>query len=110
MEINLHVRSRSNFINFFGTFSILSAILLICLWQSSLYAQDWKEEFDEICSKVNIAHTLKVEQLQELIHRADLLIRKLQSMDIKSKRLYIFRLKKCKKFFQYNVEIKNKPN
>jgi ribosome-binding protein aMBF1 (putative translation factor) len=71
-----------------------------------VYAQSWKDEFDEICAKVNIAHTLSEKQLTELINRADTLIKKLEKMDMKSKRLYIFRLEKCKKFFQYNLELK----
>ncbi|RMG03440.1 MAG: hypothetical protein D6726_05625 [Nitrospirae bacterium] len=66
----------------------------------------WKKEFDEICAKVQVGNDLKKEELEELVKRADTLMEDIKKLDIPSKKVYIFRLKKCKKFFQYIIELK----
>lgn len=67
---------------------------------------EWKKEFDEICAKVQVGNDLKKEELEALIKRADTLIEDIEKLNIPSKKVYLFRLKKCKRFFQYIIELK----
>ncbi len=66
----------------------------------------WQEEFEEICSMVQAGDALTKEELNELIERADKLMEEIKKLDIPSKKVYLFRLKKCRKFFEYILELK----
>jgi hypothetical protein len=86
-------------------------ILLVCLafiflLAPAASADDWRAEFDEICSKVELAESLSLEELNALVERADELLPKIQSSDNPQKKVYIFRLKKCRNFLNYIIELK----
>jgi len=70
------------------------------------HARDWHEEFEYICSKVETGDTLNREELKTLIERAGSLLKTIETIDEPSKKVYIFRLKKCKEFFEYLIELK----
>ncbi len=89
---------------------IIIALTILGLVLPVYGQEDWKKDFEDICARVNTAHTLTVKELKDLINRADTLIKRLQKMDLKAKRLYIFRLKKCRSFYQYSLELKEKPD
>jgi hypothetical protein len=71
-------------------------------------AEDWRTEFDEICSKVQEGNSLDEEELRALIRRADVLMERIRNLDIEPKNVYLFRLKKCRAFFQYIIEPKER--
>lgn len=78
---------------------------------STADAQDnWLEEFEEICSMVIASHSLSLDELQSLIERSDALLTRIEDSDEPSKKVYIFRLKKCRSFFQYIIELKKRDN
>ncbi len=70
------------------------------------YAKDWHEEFEHICSKVQTDDALSIEELKSLIERSEALLKIIENLDEPSKKMYIFRLKKCKAFFEYLIELK----
>lgn len=84
----------------------ISVLIISFIINGLSYAQDWHEEFDSICSKVETGDTLSVEEIRSLIERSEVLLKKIETIDDPSKKVYIFRLKKCKEFFEYLVELK----
>jgi hypothetical protein len=81
---------------------------LICLFILSGIARsgDWHDEFEEICSGVQIAESLGIEELEALVDKAEKLLLQIQALDMPSKKVYIFRLKKCRDFFKFILETK----
>ena len=66
----------------------------------------WKDAFDRICAQTEIATTLSTEQLRQLIKDSDELLHQLGSIKDPWAKVYIFRLKKCKQFFNFALEWK----
>ena len=64
----------------------------------------WKEEFERLCAQTGIAATLPDQQIHDLIKDSDALMEKLESLKDREVRVYIFRLKKCRMFFEYSLE------
>lgn len=72
-------------------------------------AGNWKDSFDDICSKTHGSDTLSVKELQSLIERSDKLMPEIQASDDPSKKIYLQRLKKCKALFEFMIESKKGP-
>jgi len=91
-------------------FFILSliAITLLPAGESLPQEKDWHEEFKYLCSMVDRADSLNMEELNSLIARSDALLKTLETINEPSKKVYIFRLKKCRAFFQYVIELKSR--
>ena len=66
----------------------------------------WKEDFERLCSLMEEASGLPVEKLTELIEESDQLLKTIEVIDDPQKKIYLFRLKKCKNFFVYSLELK----
>jgi len=64
----------------------------------------WKEEFERLCAQTEIAATLPDQQIRDLIKDSDALLEKLESLKDRQVRVYVFRLKKCRMFFEYSLE------
>jgi len=72
-----------------------------------IYAQDsWKAEFDDICSKTDIAMTFTKEELNVLIDRCDKLKTIIETLDESQKKVYLKRLKMCRDMFKFAIESK----
>ena len=87
------------------------AVLVLFIFLTSATALsaekgNWKDRFDEICGKVQIAESLSTEEVQKLIKESEELIKRLQELDQPVKKVYIFRLKKCRSFFQYILQLR----
>ncbi len=67
----------------------------------------WKADFERICAQTEIATSLPEEQLQELIRDADDLLEHLGSLTTPEARVYVFRLKKCRAFFDYALQLRD---
>jgi hypothetical protein len=67
---------------------------------------DWEDEFEDICSKVGAADSFSIEELQALIDRSDKLIEKIKASDNRRKKIFIMRLKKCRNFFAFTIDVK----
>jgi len=59
---------------------------------------------------VEKADSLSMEELGLLIKRSDALLKILETINEPSRKVYIFRLKKCKAFFEYLIELKSAPS
>jgi len=72
----------------------------------------WKEDFKRLCGYTEEASSLSTDQIQELIQESDRLLKTLETLNDPEKKVYIFRLKKCRNFFEYILdlrEVENKP-
>jgi hypothetical protein len=89
---------------YFGKLFFPFSIFLIC--SVSLYAETWRADFDRLCSYTQEAEALSVKELKDLIAECDKLLEVIQKSDIAEKKVYLFRLKKCRNFFDYILSIK----
>jgi hypothetical protein len=65
---------------------------------------DPKEEFERLCGAVEEAPELSPEELTNLIADCDWLLLEFDKMPGPEKKVYIFRLKKCRNFFSFSLE------
>ena len=61
----------------------------------------WKTEFEQICGQTEIATALSPEELRNLISDSDELLEQLEDIEDPGAKIYIFRLRNCKAFFEY---------
>ena len=67
--------------------------------------QSWKKEFERLCAETEIATTLPNQKIRELIRDSDILLEKLESLQGSQTKVYVFRLKKCKMFFEFALQL-----
>jgi hypothetical protein len=84
----------------------LMFFLALALLSAPSIAGSWKESFDEICSKAQVADSLSVNELSTLIERSNKLMPEIQAAEDPSKKIYIHRLNKCKALFEFMIESK----
>ena len=65
----------------------------------------WKEEFERLCAQTEIAATLPDQQIRDLIKDSDALLERLESLRDRQVKVYVFRLKKCRMFFEFALEL-----
>lgn len=74
-----------------------------------VYAEDdWKAEFEDICSKTNDAMALTKEEINSLVSRCDKLKPRIEKIDETQKKVYLKRLQMCKDLFIFVLESKEK--
>jgi hypothetical protein len=81
-------------------------LLFVCLLGVPGAAGDWHAEFDELCSKVEVLDDMGIEEIEALVQRADKLLPLIEASDDTKKKVYIFRLKKCRAMFDYTMRLK----
>lgn len=86
-------------------YRLLVLLGVMLAYTVSVYAENWVEDFNMLCSKTEDADSLSPEQLEELIEQSDSLLDTIQKSEHKQKKIYIFRLKKCRNLFEYMLEL-----
>jgi hypothetical protein len=71
------------------------------------HAASWQDDFERICGSVPIGESLSIESLDSLIEESEHLKGKIEKSGHPTKKVYLFRLKKCRSFFQYLMEQRN---
>jgi hypothetical protein len=75
----------------------------------SAYAQDdWKKEFEEICSRTDDAMSFTREELKSIITRCDSLKAVIEKLDESTRKVYLRRLQLCRDLFAFVLESKEK--
>ncbi len=72
------------------------------------HAQEWKDEFDDICGKTTNAVNLSREELKALIDRCDKLRVTINQLEETQKKVYLKRLSLCRDLFAYVLQSKEK--
>ncbi len=74
-----------------------------------VYAQDdWKNEFDDVCSKTQDAMTFSAGELKNLIARCDKLKPQIEKLDETQRKVFLKRLQYCRELFFFVLESKEK--
>jgi hypothetical protein len=68
--------------------------------------EDWRPEFDSICSKTQDADTLTIEELKELINRCDALKPRIEKLEESHRKVALKRLQMCKDLFVFILQSK----
>ena len=91
---------------------IILLLLFMPYFSPFASAQSWLEDFDNICAQAEVADSLPTAKLKELAIESDKLLGVIEASDDPRKKVYIFRLKKCRNFFVYITglrETKERP-
>jgi hypothetical protein len=106
----------------YKTRSAIGKILLLCWFltailvasKESLYCgfaysqEDWRKEFDEICSKTENAMAFSVEELRSLVDRCDALKSRIEKLDEPQRKVTLRRLQMCRDLYAFVFEMKEK--
>jgi hypothetical protein len=68
--------------------------------------EDWKKEFEEICSQTQDAMVFTPEELKGLVGRCDALRPRIEKLDETQKKIYLKRLHMCRDLYTYALEAK----
>lgn len=85
---------------------VLFLFLLMSYFSPMAAAQSWVEDFDRICSRAEEADSLPTAKLQELVVESDKLLKVIEAGNDPGKKVYIFRLKKCRNLFAYIISLR----
>jgi hypothetical protein len=67
---------------------------------------DWKNEFEDICSKTQDPMALTADELRLLVGRCDALRPRIEKLDETQKKVYLKRLQMCRDLFAFVLESK----
>ena len=67
---------------------------------------DWKNEFEDICSKTQDSMALTADELKRLVGRCDALRPRIEMLDETQKKVYLKRLQMCRDLFAFVLESK----
>ena len=87
-----------------------SVICAVLLTGTAVFGQnDWKAEFDDICSRTDQALSLSKEEISALIERCDKLKPSIEQLEESEKKVYLRRLQLCRNLFAFALDsLKNK--
>ncbi len=104
----------------YKTRSVIGKILLLCWFLTAILAplrdycgtaysqEDWRKEFDEICSKTDDAMAFSVEELRSLVDRCDALKSRIEMLDEPERKITLRRLQMCRDLYAFVFETKEK--
>ena len=85
---------------------VLFMFLLMSYFSPLASAQSWIEDFDKICSQAEEADSLPTAKLKELVLESDKLLEVIEAGNDPRKKVYIFRLRKCRNLFVYIMDLR----
>jgi hypothetical protein len=68
---------------------------------------DWKKEFEDICSKTQDSMSFTTDELKSLVDRCDALKPSIEKLDETQKKVYLKRLKLCRDLLAFVLESKS---
>ncbi len=68
--------------------------------------ENWKQEFDDICSRTDDAMSLQPAELKQLISRCDELRPSIEKLDETQKKIYTKKLQMCRDLFLFVLSAK----
>ena len=97
---------------FLKTFKTLAVVASLFFFFSATmaYGKSLQEEFDTLCIHTQETESLSLEKLQDLLKECDQLQKKIEASNDEKKKVMLFRLKKCRDFLTYVMEIKQSGN
>ena len=95
---------------FIGVFLPTAGLCAPATVAEQVETQSWQDEFERICAQTEIAASLSTEQLQKLVSESDDLLDRLARVEDRRGKVYIFRLRNCRAFFLYTLELRELEN
>ena len=92
--------------NRMSLFKLLIVSCLALMIAAPVMAGEWLEDFERLCTRIEDAEDMSTEELEGLVGECGALLNTIGASDNPKKKMYIFRLKKCKNFYQYNIDLK----
>ncbi len=103
-----------------GSLAIALVIALTVLFGISLLADgafiapaaasaqdDWKKEFEDVCSKTQDSMSFTLDELKSLVNRCDALKPRIEKLDETQKKVYLKRLQLCRDLLVFVIESKS---
>ena len=87
-----------------------TAPTLLAEADAEVVEEDWKGEFEEICSKTQDAMTFSAAELRNLIERSDRLKPRIEKLDETRRKVYLKRLGMCRDLFVFVLETKERKD
>ena len=84
--------------------------LIVLITSAVVYGVSLQEEFDMLCVQTQEAESLSLRKLQELVTECDKLEKKIEGSNDEKKKIMLFRLIKCRNFFNYFIDLKQDDN
>jgi hypothetical protein len=79
------------------------------LWTGAAFAQeDWKKDFEGICSGTQDAMSFSIDELKSLIGRCEKLKPVIETLDETQRKVYLKRLRMCMELLVFVLESKEK--
>jgi hypothetical protein len=73
------------------------------------YAQeDWRKEFDDVCSKTQDAMVIPSGELKNLVDRCDKLKPQIEKLDESQRKVFLKRLQMCRDLYSFVLESREK--
>jgi hypothetical protein len=69
-------------------------------------AEDWKLEFDDICSKTDDAMAFTVDELKQLVSRCESLRPRIEALGETQRKVYLKKLQSCRDLFIFVIQVK----
>lgn len=92
------------------TLFFLLGVSMLFIASNSFSEYDWLPEFEDICGKTEDSGAMTKEELNALIDRCDKLRPIIEKSDNPQKKVYLFRLDKCKNLFIYVLQVNDREN
>jgi hypothetical protein len=70
--------------------------------------EGWKPEFESVCSQTDVAMTLSVGELKDLVARCVLLKERIEAHEESTRKVYLRRLRMCSDLYKYVLEYKER--
>jgi hypothetical protein len=78
-------------------------------WCGVVHAQDdWRNEFDDVCSRTQDAMMFSPDELKNLLARCDKLKPRIEKLDETQRKVFLKRLQLCRDLFLFVLESKEK--
>ena len=85
---------------------ILLLLIFMPYFSPFAAAQSWIEDFDKICAQAEFADSLPTAALKELVLESDKLLVVIEAGNDPRKKVFIFRLNKCRNLFVYIMDLR----
>jgi hypothetical protein len=76
------------------------------VFQAASAEEDWKKEFDAICSRTQDSMTIDIAELRSLVTRSDKLKKSIEQLDETRRKVYLRRLQMCRDLYAFMIETK----
>jgi hypothetical protein len=70
--------------------------------------EDWRKEFDDVCSKIQDAMVFTPDELRDFVGRCDKLKPQIEKLDESQRKVYLKRLRMCRDLYFYVLESREK--